>query len=110
MNRRLGAGVCFVVAVIGCQAPPVLVEKFPEPSRASGSWVVLEDRRPAWEKSPFEGPVVSLYRFSRVSPSPWVRLQKATEAVVTDLPEKPERVDVVVTSFRLVSNRSAWTV
>lgn len=106
MNRGLGAGVCLVVAAVGCQAPPKLVEPFPEPSRASGAWVVLEDRRPDWEKAPFDGPVVSLYRFSRVSPNPWVRLQKATEAVVAELPEKPERVDVVVASFRLVSKEA----
>lgn len=104
MNRVVGLGV--VALVVGCQSAPKLVEPFPEPSRASGSWVVLEDRRPAWEKAPFEGPVVSLYRFSRVSPNPWVRLQKTTEAVVADLPEKPERVDVVVTSFRLVSKEA----
>ncbi|QDU20539.1 hypothetical protein [Urbifossiella limnaea] len=103
MNRVVSLGV---VVLVGCQAAPKLVEPFPEPSRASGSWVVLEDRRPAWEKAAFEGPVVSLYRFSRVSPNPWVRLQKATEAIVADLPEKPERVDVVVTSFRLVSKNA----
>ncbi len=103
MNRGLSAGVCLVIAVVGCQAPPKLVEPFPEPSRSSGAWVVLEDRRPDWEKAPFEGPVVSLYRFSRVSPNPWVRLQKATESIVAELPDKPERVDVVVTSYRLVS-------
>ncbi len=106
MNRGIAAAACLVVAAVGCQAPPKLVEPFPEPSRASGAWVVLEDRRPDWEKAPFDGPVVSLYRFSRVSPNPWVRLQKATEAVVADLPEKPERVDVVVTSFRLVSKEA----
>ena len=104
MNRVVALGVAAIV--VGCQAPPRLVEPFPEPSRASGSWVVLEDRRPAWERAPFEGPVVSLYRFSRVSPNPWVRLQKSTEAIVADLPEKPERVDVVVTSFRLVSKEA----
>jgi len=101
MNRVIAFGVA--AFVVGCQSAPELVEPFPEPSRASGSWVVLEDRRPAWEKETFEGPVVSLYRFSRVKENPWFRLQKATEAVVADLPEKPERVDVVVTSFRLVS-------
>ncbi|MFO0800838.1 MAG: hypothetical protein U0804_25515 [Gemmataceae bacterium] len=103
MNRVVALGV---VVVVGCQAAPKLVEPFPEPSRASGSWVVLEDRRPAWETTPFEGPVVSLYRFSRVSPNPWVRLQRTTEAIVADLTEKPERVDVVVTSFRLVSKNA----
>src|SRR5829696_3074910 len=106
MNRCVAAGVCFVAAVAGCQTAPRLVEPFPEPSRASGAWVVLDDQRPAWEKAPFSGPVVSLYRFSRVSPNPWVRLQKATEAVVAELPEKPERVDVVVASFRLVSKEA----
>lgn len=100
MNRAIALGV---VVFVGCQAAPKLVEPFPEPSRASGAWVVLEDRRPGWEKTPFSGPVVSLYRFSRVSPNPWMRLQKATEAMVAELPDKPERVDVVVTSFRLVS-------
>ncbi len=104
MNRAITLGVAALI--VGCQAAPRLVEPFPEPSRASGSWVVLEDRRPAWEKSPFEGPVVSLYRFSRVSPNPWVRLQQATETIVAELPEKPERVDVVVTSFRLVSKEA----
>jgi hypothetical protein len=106
MNRWLGAGVCLAVAVAGCETPPKLVEPFPVPSRASGAWVVLEDRRPEWEKAPFTGPVVSLYRLTRVSPNPWVRLQQATEAVVADLPEKPERVDVVVASFRLVSKEA----
>ncbi|MBN9522076.1 hypothetical protein J0H58_26760 [bacterium] len=101
MNRGVLLGVVLLAA--GCQAPPKLVEPFPEPSRSSGAWVVLEDRRPGWERAPFEGPVVSLYRFSRVSPNPWGRLQKATEAIVAELPDKPERVDVVVTSFRLVS-------
>lgn len=106
MNRGF-AGVWLVVAAVGCQAPPRLVEPFPEPSRASGSWVVIEDRRPEWEKQPFTGPVVSLYRFSRVSPNPWVRLQKATEAVVAELPERPERVDVMVVSYRLTSKEDS---
>jgi hypothetical protein len=106
MNRCLAAGVCVVAAVAGCQTTPKLVEPFPEPSRASGAWVVLDDQRPDWEKEPVAGPVVSLYRFSRVSPNPWVRLQKATEAVVAELPEKPERVDVVVASFRLASKEA----
>ncbi|HEX4613029.1 MAG TPA: hypothetical protein VH092_32870 [Urbifossiella sp.] len=106
MNRGLGVGVCAVAAawaVAGCQAPPVLVEKFPEPSRAGGAWVVLDDRRPDWEKTPFSGPIVTMYRFSRVSPSPWFRLQKATDDVVAQLPDKPERVDVVVVAFRIAS-------
>lgn len=102
MNRGVAVGV-FVVVAAGCAAPPTLVEKFPAPSRASGTWVVVEDRRPGWEKAPFNGPVVSLYRFSRVSPNPWFRVQEATEKIVAELPDKPERVDVVVTSFRLVS-------
>ncbi len=106
MNRAFAAGVGLVVAAVGCQAPPKLVEPFPEPSRASGAWVVLEDRRPDWEKAPFAGPVFSLYRFSRVSPNPWVRLLRATEAVVAELPEKPERADVVVSSFRLVTKEA----
>lgn len=104
MNRLAAMGVAAIV--VGCQAAPQLVEPFPQPSRASGSWVVLEDRRPAWERETFKGPVVSLYRFSSVSPNPWVRLQKATETIVAELPEKPDRVDVVVTSFRLVTKEA----
>jgi hypothetical protein len=105
MNRGLGVGV-FVLVAAGCSAPPKLVEPFPEPSRASGAWVVLDDQRPGWEKAPFDGPVVSAYRFSRVSPNPWVRVLKATEAVVAELPDRPERVDVVVASFRLLSKEA----
>ncbi len=35
---------------------------------------------------------------------PWAQLSETTAPVVAELPQKPERVEVVVTSFRLVTS------
>jgi hypothetical protein len=99
MNRGLWAGVWVLLA--GCQAPPKPAELIPPPSRASGAWVVVEDYRPEWEKRPFSGPV-TLFPAWKAHPNPWTQLAKEAEAVVGAMPEKPERVDVFVSSFRLV--------
>jgi hypothetical protein len=105
MDRGLWAGV--LLLAIGCQtAPTVPAEQIPPPSRASGSWVVVEDQRPDWERQPFTGRV-TLFRPGKVYPSPWAQLAKEAEAVVAALPEKPERVDVTVVSFRLVHKDGA---
>ncbi len=55
------------------------------------------------------GPV-SLYHLGKVKPNPWDQLANETEAVVAAMPEKPERVDVTVTAFRLVRKDEAAPV
>jgi hypothetical protein len=89
--------------VVGCQsAPPVVVrDPIPPPFQVGNTTVVFSDERHDWERQPIEGKV-TLYRLGRVSPNPWNQLAKETEAIVTALPEKPARVDVFVTSYRLV--------
>jgi len=59
------------------------------------------------EKKPFTG-VVCLYHLGKAHPDAWAQLAEETNAVVAAMPQKPERVEVVVSSFRLV--RSADTV
>jgi hypothetical protein len=102
MNRGIWAGV--VLLMVGCTAkkyytPPP--EQLPPPADVNGVKVTIEDARPELERRPFTGPVC-LYHPSRVKPSPWDQLVTETQTVVAAMPEKPERVDVVVTSFRLV--------
>ena len=102
MNR--GLGLCVVLLVLlGCQTtqPVAVHEAIPPPFTVNGTAVALADERWGWEREPFNGPV-TLYRLGRVTPNPWSQLAKETEAIVAAMPEKPERVDVIVTSFRLV--------
>jgi hypothetical protein len=68
--------------------------------------IVIDDRRPDWEKRPFTGPV-TLYQLGKVSPNPWDQLAKETEAVVAAMANKPDRVSVTVTAFRLVKKDEA---
>ncbi|MDB5311664.1 MAG: hypothetical protein JWO38_5866 [Gemmataceae bacterium] len=102
MNRGLWVGV--VLLVVGCSVkkyytPPP--EQLPQPADANGVRVVIEDARPEQERQPFTGPVC-LYHPSRVKPNPWDQLVNETRAVAAAMPEKPEKVEIVVTSFRLV--------
>jgi hypothetical protein len=92
------------VACAGCsgpqyyEAPP---EKMPLPANVGGATVQVIDQRPEWERKPFTG-VVSLYHLGKAHPDAWAQLAEETNAVVAQMPQKPERVEVVVSSFRLV--------
>jgi hypothetical protein len=69
-----------------------------------GATVQLIDQRPDWEKKPFIGSVC-LYHLDKAHA--WEKLAEDVDGVVADIPQKPERVDVVVTSFRLVRSGDA---
>jgi len=95
---------------VGCTGPqyyPAPPEKLPSPTNTSGATVQIVDQRPEWEKKPFTG-VVSMYHLGKAHPDAWAQLMEETNAIVGSMPQKPERVDVVVSSFRLV--RSADSV
>jgi hypothetical protein len=79
----------------------------PPPANVGGATVQIVDERPEWEKKPFTG-VVCLYHLGKAHPDGWAQLAEETNAVVAAMPQKPERVDVVVSSYRLV--RSADSV
>jgi hypothetical protein len=89
---------------VGCggpqyyNAPP---EHFPPPATVGGVAVQFIDERPDWEKKPFTG-TVRLYHLGQAHPDAWVQLAEETNAIVASLPQKPERVEVVVSSFQLV--------
>ncbi len=69
----------------------------------NGTAVQVIDQRPEWEKKPFTG-VVCLYHLDKAHPGAWEQLANETNAVVAAMPQKPERVEVVVTSYRLVKS------
>jgi hypothetical protein len=102
MNRVLSVAV--LLLAVGCKGtngqrtayshPPDVI-----PSTANG--ITIDDRRPDWEKRPFTGPV-SLFHLGKVNPNPWEQLAKETEAVLAEMPQKPDRVTVTVTAFRLI--------
>lgn len=117
MSRRVWLRVLLLAGWHGVSChhtQPVGV--IPPPSNASGAWVVLEDNRPAWERRPETLPVqqtfepVKLYPLWHItSPNVWVQLARETEAVVAAMPEKPERVKVVVESCRLAERNGVAT-
>jgi hypothetical protein len=111
MKRGLGLSIVFLV-IVGCQsAPPVVVnETIPPPFVVNGTTVVIEDQRTDWEREPFSGSRTTLHRLNRAHPDPWAQLAKETESMVALLPEKPERVEIVVTSFRLVQKSDKATI
>jgi len=100
--RGLGLSAVFLI-IVGCQsAPPAAPrEAIPPPFTAHGAVIAIADERYDWERQPVDGPT-AIYRLGRVLPNPWTQLAKETETIVAALPEKPQRVDVIVTSFRLV--------
>jgi hypothetical protein len=73
----------------------------PPTVNVGGTAVQVIDQRPEWEKKPFTG-VVCMYHLDKAHPGAWEQLAKETNEVVAALPQKPERVEVVVTSYRLV--------
>jgi hypothetical protein len=104
MTRVIWAGLVVCAAGAGCGGPqfyPAPPEHFPPPAVVGGVNVRFIDERPDWEKKPFKG-TVCLYHLGKAHPDAWVQLAEETSAVVESLPQKPERVDVVVSSFQLV--------
>ena len=100
--KRVAPPTFALLLAIGCQsAPPVPREAIPPPIAVNGATLTITDERWGWERVPFDGPI-TLYRLGRISPNPWAQLAKETEAIVSAMPEKPQQVDVLVTSFRLV--------
>ena len=96
--------ITWLLLLAGCQTapPPKSHEVIPPPFTAHGATVTISDERHAWEKEQHAVGPATVYRISRAFPNAWTQLAKETEAVVGEMPEKPQRVDVFVTSFRLV--------
>jgi hypothetical protein len=111
MTRGIGAGLVACAIAVGCGGPQYYAappDVIPPPVNVNGAAVQIVDQRPEWEKKPFTG-VVCLYHLGKVHPKDaWAQLSDETDAVVAALPQKPARVEVVVTSFQLV--RSGETV
>lgn len=105
MTRGVWAGLATcVLCAVGCSGPQYYTapaEQLPQPANVSGAVVQVVDQRPDWEKKPFTG-VVCLYHLDKAHPGAWSQLADETNAVVATMPQKPERVEVVVTSYRLV--------
>ena len=96
-------GAACLLMIVGCQAAPPVAprEAIPPPFTANGATISFSDERHEWERQQITGPI-AVYRLGRVSPNPWSQLAKETEAIVEAMPEKPVRVEVFVTSFRLI--------
>jgi hypothetical protein len=110
MTRGVWARLVVCALAAGCTGPqyyPAPPENLPSPANVAGVAVQITDQRPEWEKKPFTG-VVCLYHLGKAHPDAWAQLAEETNAVVAAMSQKPERVEVVVSSFRLV--RSADTV
>lgn len=104
MTRRVWAKLVVCALVVGCGGPqyyPAPPEKLPQPTDVGGVAVQIIDQRPEWEKKPFTG-VVCLYHLGKAHPDAWAQLSAETNAIVEQLPQKPERVEIDVSSFRLV--------
>ena len=108
MNRGLGVSA-FLLALggmlaVGCAVKKLYTpppEQIPAAADVSGVRVTIEDARPEQDRQPFTGPVC-LYHPGRVKPSPWDQLVDDTKLIVAAMPDKPERVEIAVTAFRLV--------
>ncbi|MBN9118293.1 MAG: hypothetical protein J0I06_03885 [Planctomycetes bacterium] len=104
MTRGVWAAVAVCAVGVGCNSPQYYTapaEQLPQPVNIGGTTVQIVDQRPDWEKKPFTG-AVCLYHLDKAHPGAWAQLADETNAVVAALPQKPERVEVAVTSFRLV--------
>lgn len=104
MTRGVWAGVVAFAVGAGCVGPQFYTpppEQVPPAADVGGSTVQLLDQRPEWEKKPFTG-VVCLYHLGKAQPNAWGQLTEETNAIVSAMPQKPQRVEVAVTSFRLV--------
>ena len=104
MRRAIWTGLAVCAVGVGCVGPQYYTpptEQVPPPASVGGATVQVVDQRPEWEKKPFTG-VVCLYHLGKAHPDAWAQLAEEANAVVAAMPQKPERVEVVVTSFRLV--------
>ena len=104
MRRAIWTGLAVCAVGAGCVGPQYYTpppEQVPPPANVGGATVQVVDQRPEWEKKPFTG-VVCLYHLGKAHPDAWAQLAEETNAVVNVMPQKPERVEVAVTSFRLV--------
>jgi len=104
MWRAIWTGLAVCAVGAGCAGPQFYTpppEQVPPPASVGGATVQIVDQRPEWEKKPFTG-AVCLYHLGKAHPDAWAQLAEEAGAVVAAMPEKPERVEVVVTSFRLV--------
>src|ERR1700679_1519315 len=104
MWRVIWAGLVVCAVGVGCTGPqyyPPPPEHIPPPANVGGTAVQIIDQRPEWEKKPFTG-VVCLYHLGKAHPDGWAQLAEETNAIVAALPQRPERVDVVISSFQLV--------
>ena len=104
MTRGVWAAVVVCAGGAGCTGPQYYkppAEQLPQPTNVGGSVVQVVDQRPEWETKPFTG-VVCLYHLGKAHPGAWEQLSAETKAVVAAMPQKPEHVEVAVTSFRLV--------
>src|SRR5262249_26207786 len=104
MTRGVWAGLAVCAFGAGCMGPQYYTpppEKVPAPVNVGGTTVQVVDQRPEWEKKPFTG-VACLYHLGKAHPGAWEQLADEADSVVAALPQKPERVEVDVTSFRLV--------
>jgi hypothetical protein len=93
-----------VGALGGCGGPQyynVPPDKIPPTANVGGVAVQIIDQRPDWEKKPFTGSV-SLYHLGKAHPDVWSQIAEQTSATVAELPQKPEHVDVVISSVQLV--------
>ena len=104
MTRGVWAGLVACAVGVGCVGPQYYSpppEQLPPIADVGGTAVQLTDQRPEWEKKPFTG-VVCLYHLGKAHPSAWAQLAEEANAAVAAMPQKPQRVEVAVTSFRLV--------
>lgn len=112
MTRGVWATVAVCALAGGCNAPQYYTappDKMPPPANVNGATVQIADRRPDWEKKPFTGPLC-MYHLDKSDPGGWAQLAEEANAVVAAMPEKPERVEVEVTSFRLVRSGATGKV
>jgi len=112
MTRGVWATVAVCALGGGCNSPQYYTappERVPPAANVSGATVQIADQRPAWEKKPFTGPVC-LYHLDKSNPGGWAQLAEEANAVVAAMPEKPQRVDVEVTSYRLVRSGNTGKV
>lgn len=104
MTRGVWAAVAVCAVAAGCNSPQYYTappEKLPPAVNVGGAQVQITDARPEWEKKPFTG-TVCLYHLDKAQPGCWAQLAEETNAVVQAMPQKPEKVEIEVTSFRLV--------
>jgi len=109
MTRGVWAALVVCAAGSGCMGPQYYTpapEQLPQPANVNGTMVQITDQRPEWEKKPFTGKVC-LYDLGKSHPNAWAQLSEEVNAIIAELPQKPERAEVVVTSFRIVRNPEA---